>query len=52
MLIIVTELTINPNTSSFINKYGCEEYFRHNKDLLVYDRQQEIAAELAALSLD
>ncbi len=52
MLIIVTELTINPNTSSFINKYGCEEYFKHNKDLLVYDRQQEIAAELAALSLD
>ena len=52
MLIIVTELTINPITSGFINKYGCEEYFKHNKDLLVYDRQQEIAAELAALTLD
>ena len=52
MLIIVTELTINPHTSGFISKYGCEEYFRHNKDLLVYNRQQEIAAELEALKLE
>lgn len=52
MLIIVTELTLNPHTSTYINKYGCEEYFKHNKDLLVYDRQKEIEAELAALKLD
>ena len=52
MLIIVTELTINPHASGFINKYGCTEYFKHNKDLLVYDRQQEIEDELKALNLD
>ena len=52
MLIIVTELTINPHASGFINKYGCAEYFKHNKDLLVYDRQQEIEDELKALNLD
>ena len=52
MLIIVTELTINPNSAAFINKYGCVEYFKHNNDLLIYDRQQEIAFELAALKLD
>ncbi len=52
MLIIVTELTLNPHTSAYINKYGCEEYFKHNKDLLVYDRQKEIEAELASLKLD
>lgn len=52
MLIIVTELTLNPHTSAYINKYGCEEYFKHNKDLLVYDRQREIEAELASLKLD
>ena len=52
MLIIVTELTLNPHTSTYITKYGCEEYFKHNKDLLVYDRQKEIEAELAALNLD
>ena len=52
ILIIVTELTINPHTSTYISKYGCEEYFKHNKDLLIYDRQKEIEAELAALNLD
>lgn len=52
ILILVRELTINPVTSAFINKYGCQEYFKHNKDLLVYDRQQEIDKELADLKLD
>lgn len=52
MLIIVTELTINPHSAAFINKYGCEEYFRHNSDLLIYNKQEEIAFELAALKLD
>lgn len=52
MLIIVTELTINPTTVSFIGKYGCEQYFKHNKDLLIYDRQKEIEAELEQLRLE
>ena len=52
MLILVTELTINPNSAAFINKYGCDEYFKHNKDLLIHDKQQEIAFELASLKLD
>lgn len=52
MLIIVTELTINPCTSEFISKYGCQEYFKHNKDLLVYDRQKEIEEELKLLSIE
>ena len=52
ILIIVTELTINSNTASYISKYGCDEYFKHNKDLLVYDRQKEIEAELKALKID
>lgn len=51
LLIIVTELTINPIADAFISKYGCKEYFKYNKDLLVYDRQQEIAAELESLHL-
>lgn len=52
MLIIVTELTINPNSAAFISKYGCDEYFKHNNNLLIYDKQQEIAYELATLKLD
>lgn len=51
MLIVITELTINIHASTFINKYGCDEYFRNNKDLLVYDRRQRIAVEISRLSL-
>ena len=52
MLIIVTELTLNPYSATYISMYGCEEYFKHNKDLLVYERQKEIEEELAALKFD
>ena len=51
MLIVVTELTQNQITSGFISKYGCEEYFKHNKDLLLHDRQKEIEKEIKALNL-
>ncbi len=52
MLVFVTELTINYHTAKFINKFGCKEYFNHNKDLLFYDRQKEIIDELESLNLD
>ena len=52
MLIFVTELTINYYTSSFISRYGCEDYFKHNKELLFYDRQKEIISELENMKLD
>ncbi len=51
MLVIVTELTANYYSSSFIAKFGCDEYFRHNKNLLFFERQQEISAELDKLEL-
>ena len=49
LLILVTELTINYHGSHFISRYGCDAYFRHNKDLLFYERQREIIAELDKL---
>lgn len=51
MLVIVTELTANYYSSSFIAKFGCDEYFKHNKNLLFFERQQEISAELDKLEL-
>lgn len=51
MLIIVTELTANYNTAKFISEFGCEEYFRHNKELLFYERQQEIISRIENLGL-
>jgi len=52
LLIIVTELTANKNAVMFIARYGCREYFRHNKDLLLYERQNEIQQTLANLMLE
>ena len=52
MLILVTELTISYYGAHFISRYGCEEYFKHNKELLFYERQKEIIHELENLDLE
>ena len=46
LLILVTELTINPHCARFIGRYGCKEYFVCNKELLFYERQQEIIQKM------
>ena len=52
MLILVTELTISYYGAHFISRYGCKEYFNHNKELLFYERQKEIIHELKKLELE
>jgi len=52
LLILVTELTINEYSARFISRYGCQEYFAHNKELLFYERQKEIIREMEALELN
>ena len=51
MLILVTELTISYYGAGFISRYGCKEYFNHNKELLFYERQKEIIREMEELEL-
>ena len=51
MLIIVTELTANKYSSRFISEFGCDEYFRHNKELLFYERQRELLTKITDLGL-
>ena len=51
ILIFVTELTVNYYDAKFISRYGCEEYYKHNKELLFYERQQEILAEIENFDL-
>jgi hypothetical protein len=51
ILILVTELTINYYCAKFISRYGCPEYFKHNKELLFYERQKDIIRELEILDL-
>jgi hypothetical protein len=51
MLILVTELTISYYGARFISRYGCKEYFKHNKELLFYERQKEIIHQIEELEL-
>ncbi len=49
LLILMTELTADSHSAHFIARYGSEGYYRHNKALLLYERQQTILRELDSL---
>ncbi len=51
MLILVTEMTSNPNIAKYISKYGCPKYFEHNKNLLFHERQLEIDRVLETIEI-
>ena len=51
LVILVTELTINYHSAHFISRYGCKEYFEHNKALLFYERQKEKIQSIEDLKL-
>lgn len=50
-VILTTELTINSYGRDFISRHGCEEYYRHNKDLLFCVRHGEIESRITAWDL-
>ena len=52
LLILVTELTVSYYAAAFIGRHGCPAYFAHNRELLFYERQQEIITHLENLELD
>ena len=54
LVLFVTEITAGFDTSWFVGEFGCEAYFRHNKELLFDERRQQILDKLtgARPSLD
>ena len=52
MLILVTELTVSVYTAHFISRYGCKEYFEHNKEMMFFERQKNILREIEELDLN
>ena len=52
MLVLVTELTMNYHTARFLSRFGSKEYFKHNKELLFYERQKELNLEVKKLELN
>lgn len=51
MVIMVTELTVNSYSAKFISKFGSEDYQKYNKEIMLTERQEDLAAEIASLDL-
>ena len=51
MLILITELTVNDYSAKFISMFGCEDYQKHNEELMLTERQNDLQKEIAELSL-
>ncbi len=51
MLILVTELTVDNAGAQFIATFGCEAYSRHNQELMLSERSEDIKAQIAELGL-
>lgn len=52
MLILVTELTVNSASARFIATFGSPDYQRHNEELMLSERKEDIKAQIAELKLD
>ena len=48
LVIFVTEITAGYDTSWFVENFGCDAYFRHNKELLFDDTRRRIRDEITA----
>ena len=48
LVIFVTEITAGYDTSWFVENFGCDAYFRHNRELLFDDTRHRIREEIAA----
>lgn len=48
LVIFVTEITAGYDISWFVEHFGCDAYFRHNRELLFDDSRRRIREEIAA----
>jgi hypothetical protein len=46
LVIFVTELTAGADTSWFVETFGCDAYFRHNRELFFDETRSRIAGEI------
>ena len=48
LVMFVTEITSGHDTSWFVEHFGCDAYFRHNRELLFDETQNRIREQIAA----
>lgn len=51
MLILVTECTVQQDSAKFISMYGCEDYQRHNEELMLTERGDRLIAQIRELEI-
>lgn len=51
LLILVTELTVNNTSARFIASFGSPDYKKHNEELMLSERRDNIMAQIAELGL-
>lgn len=51
MIVLVTELTVNAYSSRFIGLYGSADYQKHNENLMLHERQDDILYAIQQLEL-
>jgi hypothetical protein len=49
LVLFVTEVTAGYDTSWFVENFGCDAYFRHNKELLFDATRQRLSREILEL---
>ncbi len=52
LLILITELTLNQTNAVFVNNQGCTSYFKHNEELMFYERNVSLIEQITDLNLD
>lgn len=52
MLLLVTELTVNNDSARFIATFGNSCYSRHNEELMLTERQDDLKTQIAELNLE
>lgn len=51
MLILVTELTVQNDSARFIAAFGSDDYKKHNEELMLTERGNDLQAQIALLEL-
>lgn len=51
MLVLVTELTVNTYAAKFIARFGSEDYQKHNQELMLTERQNDMMEQIKNLKI-
>ena len=51
MLLLMTECTVQADCAKFIGMYGCEDYQKHNEEMMLTERGAGLLEKIEALEL-